>query len=111
MRPHANAGGRLLLAGLALGAVYAVLVWVCVFENEDAHQVCGADVPHRDNFFPPYTSCGMGPGGYRMTSPLEEYTGAILFVMAVALFVVGALMLIRSGRARPRPGRPAATRR
>src|ERR671929_190666 len=98
MRSHRKAGLRLLLAGLALVAADSVLVWFAVFENEDERQVCGAGPPHRDNFFPPYTSCGSGPSSYRMTSAFEEYAGALLFIMAVALIVAGVVLLVRSRR-------------
>jgi hypothetical protein len=98
MRSHGKAGLRLLLAGLALVAAYVVLVWFAVFENEDERQVCGAGTPHRDNFFPPYTSCGSGGSSYRMTSAFEEYAGALLFIMALALIVAGAVLLIQSRR-------------
>ncbi len=103
MRSHAKAGLRLVVAGLVLVAAYSVLVWFAVFENEDARQVCGANTPHRDNFFPPYTSCGSGRQSYRMTSAFEEYAGALLFIMGLALVIIGAVLLIQSRTSRRRP--------
>ena len=98
MRHRGQTGLRLLAAGLALVVLYAGLVWYAVFENEDDHQVCGEGTAHRDNFFPPYTACGTGADGYRMTSDVEMYIGSALFLLAAGLVIVGAALLISGTR-------------
>jgi len=75
-----------------------VVIWYGVFSNDTKEQVCGPGVPHRDNFFPPYTACGSGPG-QRVTSAFAEYAGAVLFVITAAMLVSGVIVMI-SGRHR-----------
>ena len=91
---------RLVGTGLALGVVYAVVIWYGVFANDTADQVCGPGVPHRDHFFPPYTACGPGPG-FRVTSALAEFAGSTLFVLSVATLISGVAVMI-AGRYRTR---------
>jgi hypothetical protein len=105
VRSHGSAGLRLLAAGLAVEALYAVAIWYAVFENDTAAQDCGSGVAHRDNFFPPYTTCGSGAQGHRITSAMEEYAGAALFVIGAVLLLTGAVLVI-AGRVRAPSGRP-----
>ena len=98
------------MAGLVVQAVYAVLIWYAVFENDTAAQDCGSGVAHQDNFFPPYTTCGSGAHGHRITSAMEEYAGAALFVIGAGLILAGAVLLI-AGRFRVTSGQPRETAR
>jgi hypothetical protein len=97
-RRHLSPGLGLITGGLALEAWYVVVIWYGVFSNDTTEQVCGPGVPHRDNFFPPYTACGSGPG-QRVTSTFAEYAGATLFVLAAAILVSGVTVMI-AGRYR-----------
>jgi hypothetical protein len=95
----------LVAAGLVLAVGYTVAVWYGIYANDTAEQVCGRGIPHRDNFFPPYTSCGSGPR-FRITSSTAEFAGAGLFVLAMTILIGGVAVLI-AGRYRDRPARPA----
>jgi hypothetical protein len=107
VRSYGWAGSWLLAAGFSLLVSYGGVIWFGVFANDTADQVCGPGVPHRDNFFPPYTACGDTGQGLQVTSRLAEYAGAALFILAAAM-LIGGLVLMLAGRYSRRLERPVS---